>query len=85
MGTEAWPQVVEAATPRTAGCNPTEQRLQPYAMEASALCNGGCNPMQASRPPPPQLRVTLNGGLEGLPALRAAAATPGLDGLMCGR
>ena len=41
--------------------------------------------MQASRPPPPQLRVTLNGGLEGLPALRAAAATPGLDGLMCGR
>ena len=34
---------------------------------------------------PSQLRVTLNGGLEGLPALRAAAATPGLDGLMCGR
>ena len=41
--------------------------------------------MQASRPTSPQLRVTLNGGLEGLPALRAAAATRGLDGLMCGR
>ena len=47
-----------------------QRRLQPHASLAPAA---------------PQLRVTLNGGLEGLPALRAAAATPGLDGLMCGR
>ena len=33
----------------------------------------------------PHLRVTLNGGLEGLGALRAAAATRGLDGVMSGR
>ena len=47
-----------------------QRRLRPHASLAPAA---------------PQLRVTLNGGLEGLPALRAAAATPGLDGLMCGR
>ena len=54
--------------------------------------HGGFSPMQRGlrphaslAPAAPQLRVTLNGGLEGLPALRAAAATPGLDGLMCGR
>ena len=47
-----------------------QRRLRPHASLAPAAS---------------QLRVTLNGGLEGLPALRAAAATPGLDGLMCGR
>ena len=45
----------------------------------------GLRPHASLAPAAPQLRVTLNGGLEGLPALRAAAATPGLDGLMCGR
>ena len=45
----------------------------------------GSAPLTSPSYHPSQLRVTLNGGLEGLPALRAAAATPGLDGLMCGR
>ena len=28
------------------GCNPMQQRLQPYATEAATLCNRGCNHMQ---------------------------------------
>ena len=92
---------MEAATLGNGGCNPIEQRLQPYATEAAtpckprarrltAACDAQRRPRSSARPTlpsyhPSQLRVTLNGGLEGLPALRAAAATPGLDGLMCGR
>ena len=105
----------QAATTGSGGCNPMHWRLQPlkqslrpHGTEAAALCNGrlqshaslapaapqlrvtlngGLEGLRSTLPSyhPSQLRVTLNGGLEGLPALRAAAATPGLDGLMCGR
>ena len=72
--------------------------VQHVAVHARAAVLSGLSPAHNRRVPPlrpelvarlardfPQLRVTLNGGLEGLPALRAAAATPALDGLMCGR
>ena len=70
-----------------------QRRLRPHASLAPAApqlrvtLNGGLEGPRPMLPSyhPSQLRVTLNGGLEGLPALRAAAATPGLDGLMCGR
>ena len=72
--------------------------VQHVAVHARAAVLSGLSPAHNRRVPPlrpelvarlaldfPQLRVTLNGGLEGLPALRGAAATPALDGLMCGR
>ena len=38
------PCVMEAATLRDGGCNPTGPRLQPYVAEAATLRGRGCNP-----------------------------------------
>ena len=42
-------------------CNPVRWRLQPYAREATALCDGGCNPMRWRLQPYAMEAATLCG------------------------